>query len=89
MTDEIRITVKGGYLIAARNADVDYDGISIMFETGDGDIIDIVRAECKSEYNYDRTDVYCYENVNTEDFTRKFTINHEEVYEAFGGNYND
>ena len=45
-------------MIAVRNADVDYDGISIMFETGDGDIIDIVRAECKSEYEYDRTDVY-------------------------------
>lgn len=89
MTDEIRIPVKGGYLIAARNADVVYDGISIMFETDDGDIIDIVRAECKLEYDYDRTDVYCYEDVNTEDFTRKFSINHKEVYEAFGENYND
>lgn len=88
MTDEIRIPVKGGYLTAFRNADVDCDGICITFETEDGDIIDIVRAECKSEYDYDRTDVYCYENVHTEDFTRKFTIDHEEVYEAFGEEYN-
>lgn len=88
MMEEIRIAVKGGYLIAARNTDVDYDGISIMFETSDGDIIDIVRAECRSEYDYDQTDVYCYENVFTEDFTRKFTVDHEDVYEAFGEKYN-
>lgn len=89
MMDEIRIAVKGGYLTAFRSADVDHDGISITFETGDGDIIDIVRVECRSDNDYGTTDVYCYENVYAEDFTRKFTIDHEEVYEAFGEKYND
>ena len=87
--EEIRVPVKGGYLVAARNPDPDYDGITIVFETSDGDVVDIVTAECKSENEYEQTDVYCYEDISSEDFTRKFTIDHEEVYEIFGGKYNN
>ena len=87
--EEIRVPVKGGYLVATRNPEPDYDGITIVFETSDGDVIDIVMTECKAENDFNQTDVYCFENVREDDVTRKFTIDHEEVYEVFGGKYNN
>ena len=80
--NEIRVKVIGGYLVAGRNTDPDYDGIYIVFETEDGDVIDIVLTECKAKYNKEKIDVYCYEDVNTEDFTRKFTLDKGEIYSA-------
>ena len=47
--NEIRVKVNGGYLVAKRNPDPNYDGICIVFETDDGDIIDVVLTECKAE----------------------------------------
>lgn len=86
--EEIRVPVKGGYLVAGRNSDPDYDGIHVVFETSDKDIMDIVLVESKKKNEYDQTDVYCYEDVTTEDFTRKYSIQHEDIYEAFGEKYN-
>ena len=40
--NEIRVKVNGGYLVAGRNADPNYDGIYIVFETDEVTIIDIV-----------------------------------------------
>ena len=82
---EIRVPVNGGYLVAGRNSDPDYDGIYIVFETDEGDIIDIVLTECKAEDNKSKVDVYCYEDVYTEDFTRKYTLNNKEIYKALKG----
>ena len=45
--ETIRVPVNGGFLVAGKNADDDYDGIYIVFETDDGDIIDIVTTECR------------------------------------------
>ena len=45
-------------------------------------LYDIVTTEAKSEYNKELIDVYCYENVYTEDFTKKFTLDTEEIYKA-------
>lgn len=81
--EQIRVPVKGGYIVAERNPDSDYDGITVYFETTDGDIMDIVLVESKRENEYDKTDVYCYEDVFNEDWTRKYSIDHEEIYEAF------
>ena len=80
--NEIRVKVNGGYLVAGRNADPNYDGIYVVFETDEGIVIDIVTTEAKSEYNKELIDVYCYENVYTEDFTKKFTLDTEEIYKA-------
>ena len=44
---KIRVPVNGGFLLAGRNEGTDCDGIYIMFETDDGDIIDIVTTECR------------------------------------------
>ncbi len=84
-SNEIRVKVNGGYLVAGRNADPDYDGIYIVFETDDGDIIDIVLTEAKAEHNKEQIDVYCYENVYREDFTRMFTLDNKEIYRALNG----
>lgn len=78
--NEIRVKVNGGYLIAGRNPDPDYDGVYVVFETNDGDIVDLVLVEYENEY--DRTDIYCYEDVTTEDWTRKYSIQYEDIYKA-------
>lgn len=80
--NEIRVPVKGGYIVTGRNNDPDYDGVYVVFETNDGDIVDLVLVESKKENEYDRTDIYCYEDVTTEDWTRKYSIQHEDIYEA-------
>ena len=80
--NEIRVKMNGGYLVAGRNADPDYDGIYVVFETDDGTVIDVVLTECKEENNRKKIDVYCYEDVYTEDWTRKYTLDSEEIYKA-------
>ena len=80
--NEIRVKVNGGYLVARRNADPDYDGIYVVFETDHGDIIDVVLTECKADNDKSKVDVYCYEDVYTEDFTRKYTLDNKEIYKA-------
>ena len=80
--NEIRVKMNGGYLVAGRNPDPKYDGIYVVFETDDGTIIDVVLTECKEEYNRKKIDVYCYENVYTEDFTRKYILDSDEIYKA-------
>lgn len=80
--NEIRVKMNGGYLVAGRNADPNYDGIYVVFETDDGTVIDVVLTECKEENNRKKIDVYCYEDVYTEDFTRKYTLDSEEIYKA-------
>ena len=80
--NEIRVKVNGGYLVAGRNPNPDYDGIYIVFETDEGDMIDVVTTE----ENYSgKIDVYCYENVYNEDFTRKYTLDSNEIYKAING----
>ena len=80
--NEIRVKVNGGYLVAGRNTDPNYDGIYIVFETNDGVVIDVVYTECKAENDKKKIEVYCYEDVYTEDFTRKYTLDSEEIYKA-------
>lgn len=77
---DIRIKVNGGYIIAYRNDNRDYDGITIMFEADDGTLADIIVVESKSENDYKQTDVYCYEDVSSDEFTHKFTIDHEKIF---------
>lgn len=80
--NEIRVKMNGGYLVAGRSADPNYDGIYVVFEADDGTVIDVVLTECKQENDRKTIDVYCYEDVWTEDFTRKFTLDSEEIYKA-------
>lgn len=83
--NEIRVKVNGGYLVAGRNADPDYDGIYIVFETDDGYTFDVVLTECKAQNDYKKIDVYSYENVYTEEWTRKHTLDIAEIYKALNG----
>lgn len=86
--NEIRVKVNGGYLVAGLNENMEgnsHDGIYVVFETDDGDIIDIVLAKTETEYNEEEINVYCYENVYNENFTRKFALNNKEIYKALNG----
>lgn len=83
--NQIRVPMNGGFLVAERNGDTaDYDGISIMFETADGDLIDVVCAECKSEFNRKKIDVYTYEDAYDEDVTHKYSLDVKDIYAAIG-----
>lgn len=82
--DKIRIKINGGYLVAERNADPNYDGVSVTFEADSGDIVDIVLVECKSETDKKNIDVYCYEDVYSDDFTKKYTLGTDEIKKAIG-----
>lgn len=80
--NEIRVKMNGGYLVAGRNADPNYDGIYVVFETDEGTVVDVVVTECKTENDKKTIDVYCYEDVYMEDFTRKYTLDSKEIYKA-------
>lgn len=83
--NEIRIRMNGGYLVAGRTGENDndfLDGIYIVFETDDGDIVDVVCTECGDR---DNINVYCYENVYTEDCTNDYVLNVDEIYKALNG----
>ena len=80
---EIRVPVEGGFLVAIRNPDPDYPGISVVFETHNGCQVDIVYIESKASSAYKETFVYCYEDVAEEDFTHMFTIEHQEITDIF------
>lgn len=79
---EIRVKTIGGTLIAEQNFDPDYAGISIVFETEDRNVIDIVGVECKAETGQKELDIYSFEDVSTEDCTRKVTIKVADIYQA-------
>jgi hypothetical protein len=83
--NEIRIKVSGGYIVARRNTDPDYDGVYVVFETDNGDIIDIVLTECTAQNDYKKIDVYTYEDIYTEDFTRKFTLDNNKICRVLNG----
>ena len=82
-SNEIRVKINGGYLVAGRNPDRDYDGIYVVFESDDGFIADVVLVESKTEDNKENIDVYTYEDEYTEDFTRKYTLRVKEFDKAF------
>jgi hypothetical protein len=58
--NEIRVKINGGYLVAGRNADPNYDGIYVVCESDDGYIADVVVVESKTEDNKENIDVYTY-----------------------------
>lgn len=77
--DSIEIKMDTGHLVARRNPDPNYDGVSITFETDCGDVVDIVSVECKAENSYKIIDVYCYEDICSEEFTRKYSLDSDEI----------
>ena len=81
----IRVRVNGGFLIANRNASLDGDGICIMFETNDGDIIDIVTAECRKSELKRKIHIYSYMDVYSDDYTSKSIIDIDKIYDALNG----
>jgi len=83
--EAFRIKVSGGYLVATKEGDGLYEGVSVCFETEAGDIVDIVLLKSESEDEYAKTDVYLFENIYDEFFTRKYTLDHNEIIKATSG----
>ena len=79
---KIRVPVNGGFLIADRNASPDCDGICIMFETNDGDIIEIITTECRKDTNKRKINIYSYLDVYSDYYTSKSTIDIDKIYDA-------
>jgi hypothetical protein len=75
MSEEIRVKIPGGYIVTGRNPDPDYDGVYVIFESDEGNILDLALVECKAENEQKKIDIYTYEEVWNEDYTRKFTLN--------------
>ena len=73
----------GGSIIVERNPDPDYDGFTVLYEAESGGIASIVCVECKAENNYDKIDVYTYENETSDEFTRKYTLDKNKISESF------
>ena len=82
--DEIVVPINGGKILAGRNTDLDYPGVSICYETEHGDLIDIVTVEAHPDENKKDIHVYCYEDVVTEDWTHKFVIRKANVDKVLG-----
>lgn len=73
----------GGSIIVERNPDSDYDGVTVLYKTENGGIASIVCVECKAENNYEKIDVYTYENELSDEFTRKYTLDKNKINESF------
>lgn len=80
---EIKVPITGGYLVAERNPDPDYDGLYISFITDSGEIADVVIVESKAENGYSEIDTYCYSDANSEDYTHKFSLKTKDLIDSF------
>jgi hypothetical protein len=89
MTEKIKVPVNGGYLVAERNPDPDYDGITIYFESDKGTIADIVLTEAKAINDYKQIDIYVYDNEYDEDWTSTTSVNTDEYKKAFNEREDD
>lgn len=81
---QIRVPVANGTVVATRNPDPDYDGISVDFECNDGYIAPLITVEATAENKYAEIDAYCYEDANSEEWTHKFSLNTKDLVESFG-----
>ena len=81
--EKIRIKIAGGYLVAERNPDPDFDGVTVYYETDDGNLADIVLVEAKAMNDYKQIDVYSYTDEFSEDWTTKTIVNTDNYKAAF------
>jgi hypothetical protein len=77
------VKVNGGNLTVMKSADLDHPGICVGYQTEDGDIIDVVYVEVKSKNGNKDIDVYTYEDVTTDEWTKKYTLKHSDIVDAF------
>ena len=83
--NETKVKVNGGYLVVSTKSDPGHPGISILYQTEAGDLMDIVGVEVKEENENKDIKVYEYEDPYNEDVTRTFTIHHDDIMRAFSG----
>lgn len=77
---KIVIPVSGGKLVVESNSDPDYLGFSLNFQSDTGTETPIILVESTANEGYEKTNVYCYEDPETEEWTRKFSIDHDMMH---------
>lgn len=77
--EKIVIPVSGGKLVVESNPDPDYLGFSLHFQSDTGAETPILLVESTASEDYAKTNVYCYEDPETEEWMRKFTIEHDRM----------
>lgn len=73
------ISVNGGKLVVENNPDPDYLGFSLSFQSDTGVETPILLVESTASEEYKKTNVYCYEDPEIEEWTRKFSVDHEKM----------
>lgn len=81
--NETKVKVNGGFLVVSMMSDPGHPGITILYQTEAGDLMDIVGVEVKEENNNKDIKVYMYEDPYNEDVTNTFTIAHSDIRKAF------
>ena len=77
--EEIKVPVNGGYLLAGRNKNPYYDGIYIVFQSYDGTMINLVNVEVPNSEHKNSINMYSFEDINSEDYTRKAIFSLPEI----------
>lgn len=80
--NKFKVKVNGGYLIAVESADPQNPGIAIEYETEQGDIIDVAYTEVKGEDGNKDIDVYTYEDVTTDEYSKHFRLLQSDIQAA-------
>lgn len=85
MKEELKVKVNGGTLVAGALADPNNPGIYIQFETDKKDRVDIADIEVKNENGNKDIVALLFENVQSDECTRKFTLRSADIQKALYG----
>lgn len=81
--NQARIKIPGGELVAEENPDLENPGICVYLELENGDILDLALMEHHNQNGKSIVEVYDYEDVWSEDWTKKHSIDLSEAKEVF------
>ena len=81
---DIAVRIGNASIVAYQSPDPEYPGIDLMYRTEEGTLIDLVVAKAHPEDGYKDVHLYLYEDVYTEDYTRKIVIRRKDIMDALG-----
>ena len=84
--NQTRIKPPAGELVAEESPNLQHPGICVYLELENGDILDIALMEYHKEDEKSSIEVYDYEDVWSEDWTKTYSIDMSEVKKAFEDN---
>lgn len=81
--NQARIKIPGGELVAEESPNLQHPGICVYLELENGDILDIALMEYHKEDKNSSIEVHDYEDVWSEDWTKKHSLDLSEIKKAF------